>query len=229
MAKTKHTLESLQERLFLFGKNHIEILEFNGSVDRYGKFRCLICGTEWDAIVNNVVRKDNRKKCPLCSKEEQKRKPILSAEEKIIRTKYYGSYEYKKSHPSYLIDRKKYENNRYKNDLNYRITKILRSQISRIIKKSKTLNFNGRLLKNVNYSVAEFIKYIELQFDENMNWNNYGSYWEVDHIIPISYYLKNDIIDISIINDLTNLRPLRVEENRIKGDSVDFDFYENPA
>lgn len=29
----------------------------------------------------------------------------------------------------------------------------------------------------------------ELKFDDKMNWDNYGIYWEVDHLLPV---LKND-------------------------------------
>jgi len=48
-----------------------------------------------------------------------------------------------------------------------------------------------------------------------MTWENYGKYWEVDHIISgvkmakLGYTMEE-------INKLSNLRPLRVSENRTK-------------
>ena len=40
-----------------------------------------------------------------------------------------------------------------------------------------------------------------------MTWDNYGSYWEIDHLKPLS---KNGSFDY------TNTRPLSVTENRKK-------------
>ena len=41
-----------------------------------------------------------------------------------------------------------------------------------------------------------------------MNWDNYGSYWEIDHIKPLS---KGGSFHY------TNTQPLTVKENRRKG------------
>lgn len=56
-------------------------------------------------------------------------------------------------------------------------------------------------------------KHLESLFTDKMNWGNYGSYWEVDHIISATKmaklgYSKDDI------NKLSNIRPLTITENR---------------
>jgi hypothetical protein len=40
----------------------------------------------------------------------------------------------------------------------------------------------------VDYTLKDLIKYLESQFDDKMNWENYGSYWHVDHIKPRSLF-----------------------------------------
>jgi hypothetical protein len=46
-----------------------------------------------------------------------------------------------------------------------------------------------------------------------MNWDNYGSYWEIDHIISGIKMAKLGY-DVDSINKLENLRPMIVKENR---------------
>lgn len=49
-----------------------------------------------------------------------------------------------------------------------------------------------------------------------MSWDNYGEYWEIDHIIPKSQFDFTSYNDIGfqICWSLMNLRPLTVSENR---------------
>ena len=60
-------------------------------------------------------------------------------------------------------------------------------------------------------SYEEYSLYLEKQFTKNMNWDNYGTYWEIDHTIPLS-------------NDgsfhYTNTTPMAISENRSKGNRV---------
>ena len=62
----------------------------------------------------------------------------------------------------------------------------------------------------------EFNLYIEKQFDDKMNWNNYGSYWNIDHKKPISLAISEE--EIIALNHYTNLRPMFWLDNLIKGD-----------
>ena len=63
----------------------------------------------------------------------------------------------------------------------------------------------------------ELKKHIESQFVDGMNWNNYGSEWHVDHIIPISWFdLTNEKCQLIAFN-FTNMKPLWAEENIKKG------------
>tara|TARA_B100001059_G_C17812655_1_gene573224 strand:- start:1 stop:492 length:492 start_codon:yes stop_codon:yes gene_type:complete len=57
-------------------------------------------------------------------------------------------------------------------------------------------------------------EYIESKFDENMNWENYATYWELDHEIEL--FRIKDEEDYELINHFTNLRPLEKIKNRMR-------------
>ena len=58
-----------------------------------------------------------------------------------------------------------------------------------------------------------------------MNWDNYGSFWSIDHIIPISSAKTEE--DVLKLNHFSNLRPLCSYKNRhIKSNKIDEIFKE---
>ena len=62
-------------------------------------------------------------------------------------------------------------------------------------------------------------EHFESQFDDNMNWDNQGTYWDIDHIIPLSSAKTEE--DIIRLNHYTNLQPLESYYNRyIKRDKL---------
>lgn len=68
----------------------------------------------------------------------------------------------------------------------------------------------------VPYTLQQLKKHLEKQFDESMNWNNYGEYWEIDHIIPQNLFniTTAESRDFQICWSLMNLRPLEKSANR---------------
>ena len=54
-----------------------------------------------------------------------------------------------------------------------------------------------------------------------MSWDNHGTYWDIDHIIPLSTALNE--ADIIRLNHYTNLQPLDSFINRyVKRDRLDY-------
>jgi hypothetical protein len=49
-----------------------------------------------------------------------------------------------------------------------------------------------------------------------MNWSNFGSVWDLDHIQPINAFTLKRTEERAMVCHWSNLRPLSVEENRIK-------------
>jgi hypothetical protein len=124
--------------------------------------------------------------------------------------------------------RKKYENDnkdkinererlRYKNDPVYRNKKILRNRLSSTINGKKVYN---KVLDQLAIPHEIFLEWLEFQFTEEMNWENQGSYWTIDHIVPIDYFVKNKLNN-NEMNHWSNLRPQYGPNNYSKNNKID--------
>ncbi len=63
-----------------------------------------------------------------------------------------------------------------------------------------------------------FRKWIELQFNDDLNWENFSAAWQLDHIVPVAYF------DFSVEEDLRlcwSFINIRVERLGIDGGRVD--------
>lgn len=83
-----------------------------------------------------------------------------------------------------------------------------------------------RTFDQLGYTKTDFVSRIESQFSEGMNWGNYGD-WQVDHIKPVSAFVKEGTIDVATINALSNLRPLWKSDNMRKGSKWDATYTTN--
>lgn len=72
---------------------------------------------------------------------------------------------------------------------------------------SITGRISGYQQRPLSYSPEDLRQHLESLFAEGMSWINYGE-WEVDHIKPISYFVKNGIEDLEIVHALSNIQPL---------------------
>lgn len=102
--------------------------------------------------------------------------------------------------------KKKQENPKYRLDCNFS------SAVSMCLKGEKKWR---RWQVLVGYSFQDLVKHLEKQFSSNMSWDNYGSYWHVDHIKPKVLFIYRTAEDIEFKEcwALSNLRPLEAQEN----------------
>lgn len=84
----------------------------------------------------------------------------------------------------------------------------------------------GLMCKNVHTeslngcSWEQLKQHLEQQFNEGMTWDNYGSVWHIDHIIPIaSFNLTVKEEQVKCFH-YTNLQPLFAKDNLTKGSRV---------
>jgi 5-methylcytosine-specific restriction endonuclease McrA len=153
--------------------------------------------------------------CPKCKKEKS-----LTSENFYKNKSETGGFQYtcKECHKNHYKRKNNnkwykpevnlsYKNQKYKNDPEYRLMTQLRNRINQYIKRGnsdKKIDFLG-------CSIKEWVVYLEQQFTTEMNWNNHGSYWEIDHIIPLS---KGGSFHY------TNTQPLTLTENRKKSNKL---------
>ena len=88
-----------------------------------------------------------------------------------------------------------------------------RKALQGILKDGKSLDLIGCTPKTLRLIV-------ESKFEPGMTWDNYGSEWHVDHIIPLSAYDLTDPEQQRQAFHYTNLQPLWAHENLAKGDEV---------
>lgn len=79
---------------------------------------------------------------------------------------------------------------------------------------AKLASSSERYNKVIGCSPVQLKKYIESLFKENMNWNNKGEVWQLDHILPYCAFSKEES---RYINHYLNLQPIYKEENLLKG------------
>jgi len=117
---------------------------------------------------------------------------------------------------------REYDNERRRTNINVRLNDNMSGQI-RYFLFANGSGKNGNSWKNlVNYTVDELKEHLEKQFDENMSWINYGTYWQIDHIVPKAFFTIESYNDLAfkLCWSLENLRPLECTLNYIKKDII---------
>jgi hypothetical protein len=120
----------------------------------------------------------------------------------------------KKIDPEYQLKHREYQRQYKKQkrkDSIFRLKENLRTYFYRSI-----TNKLNSVFKYLGCSIEEFKLHLEKQFNKDMNWNNYGEYWEVDHINPIENFNFSNESEIYECWNYKNLQPLTINENRTK-------------
>jgi DNA-binding ferritin-like protein (Dps family) len=95
----------------------------------------------------------------------------------------------------------------------------------------KFLNGKGKSKKTkemIGCDLDFFKEYIEQRFNENMNWDNYGTYWHLDHYIPLTYanQFEGEEFErvLCLLNNYQNLKPMEAMANISKSDKLPKDY-----
>ena len=222
-----------EKEISLFYKRRNICIDCNIEVTIKTK-KCSKCNITKESFDFN---KDDRSKdgllssCKDCVKEyrennkEKIKKYRENNKEKLKQKKkeYYLVYKennkdkIKESNKKYKQNNKEKINNYYlerkRNDSFFKLKSSIRNLLYHSFKR-KFSNKSKRTIEILGCSFDEFRQYIENKFNDNMTWENYGIYWEYDHIIQLATALNED--DLLRLNHYTNFQPLEIDKNRSK-------------
>jgi hypothetical protein len=112
-----------------------------------------------------------------------------------------------------------YEKNRTASDIQFRLTKMLRSRLRTAIKNGVK---NGSAVKDLGCSINKLKQYLESKFQPGMSWENHGYYgWHIDHIIPLSKFDLTNREEYLKACHYSNLQPLWAVDNIKKSNKVE--------
>jgi hypothetical protein len=184
-------------------------------IDKYRKYcensyskTCKKCLNELDKIRKKNQRQKKAEtflaKCEKCDEEK-----VLKDFAKL--KKFYKKKICISCYPDFLREQKtEWCRNESITNINYRLKKSLAARLRNVLNKNDTtMNYIGC---NIQY-LREWFEY---NFNSEMNWENYGSFWSIDHIIPVCKF------DLTIEDEKlkcwnwSNLMPVTIKYNSSK-------------
>jgi hypothetical protein len=164
------------------------------------------------------TKEKNHKKSSKESTKKRKKEYRENNKDKLIEYNiaYYANV---KDTVEYKEKRRIRKKNRRKEDPIFRIRENISNAILKALKKGKTDKAGQSILQYLGYTIPQLKEYLQSLFDINMNWQNYGKYWHIDHIIPQSDLPYTSMQDENFKKcwALSNLRPLEAKQNIIDG------------
>ena len=189
--------------------------EISYSLNKYRRYNennfsntCKGCLNEMDKSRKKIARENRANntlvKCEKCN-EEKSLKNFTKLK------KYYKKKICLSCYPLFLREQKTgWCKNEHNTNMNYRIKKSLAARLRTVLdKNNSTMNYIGC---NIQY-LREWFEY---NFTAEMNWDNYASFWSIDHIIPVCNF------DLTLEDEKlkcwnwSNLMPVTIKYNSSK-------------
>jgi len=186
---------------------------------------CEICGNKF------ITKRRKQKRCAQsCAKKDKKN--LDNKLKKIIyskhREKYYKyrpiilqtSEEKRARIKEYCNNNRSYFNalrrTRYKKDISFKMKINIGNRIRHALKN------NSKKTKSIQYigcSIEQLWMHLEKQFTHGMARENYGK-WQIDHIIPCSYFDLSKVTQQKVCFHYSNLQPLWAKDNQQKNNKI---------
>lgn len=107
--------------------------------------------------------------------------------------------------------KREYNRRKYKTDKRHKAILFMRRQLADFLAGKK-----GRTEDLLGYTRDDLVQHMESLFHDGMSWDNHGE-WHIDHITPISHFLKEGKDAPHVVHALENLQPLWAFDNLSKG------------
>lgn len=149
--------------------------------------------------------------CKECRKAHQQKFYLNNKNEILAKNKEY----YYANRDEIQTKNKIYYDNRYNNDINFKLAHLLRVRLNEAIKNDQKA---GSAVKDLGCSIEELKVYLESKFQEGMTWDNHTiNGWHIDHIRPLCSFNLEDEEELKSACHYTNLQPLWYNDNIAKG------------
>jgi hypothetical protein len=162
---------------------------------------------------NKEVIKESKKLYYEKNKEEINTKNKIYCKENRERRNELAKNNYHQN--NYKNKKNEYVKEKLDTDPFFKLKFNIRTLVRNALKRGFTEK-SKRTIEILGCSFEDFKLHLESQFDENMNWENQGSYWHMDHIIPISSAETKE--EVYRLNHYTNFQPLYWLDNLKKSD-----------
>ena len=70
-------------------------------------------------------------------------------------------------------------------------------------------------------NIESFRQWIEIQFTEDLHWDNFADAWQFDHIVPIAYFDFNNEEDLKLAWNFINIRVEKHDLNKLRRNRID--------
>jgi len=176
--------------------------------DNIYSISCKKCLNEMDKIRKKNLRQKRLEtviaKCEMCQKEK-----TLNNFAKL--KKFYKKKICTSCYPDFLREQKnEWCKKEHDTNMNYRIKKSLAARLRNV------LNKNDTTMSYIGCNIQFLREWFAYNFTDEMNWDNYGSFWSIDHIIPVCKFdLTNENDKLKCWN-WSNLMPVTINFNSSK-------------
>jgi hypothetical protein len=150
-------------------------------------------------------------------KDRKKQWRIDNPERETLTRKNYVSINRQKNNSYH----REWKSNQRQDNINYKLkentSRRIRYELCRILSGKKT----KRTTEYLGCTIEELKVHLETKFVGDMSWNNYGTTWHIDHIIPCAAWNLQDTFESNCCWNFRNLQPLPSSENQKKKDKYD--------
>lgn len=108
--------------------------------------------------------------------------------------------------------RKEYDKKKRKTDINFKLKQNISRRIRELLKDGK----GHTSMEYCGCTVNELREHLEAKFTEEMDWNNYGNIWHIDHVIPCTAWDMSIDFEAKCCFNYRNLQPMLAKKNILK-------------
>lgn len=176
-------------------KAHCRQCMSNGKVKiplQEGNYRCKKCGKEYPYTLEYFLPNGKNKK--------------LTSPCKFCRHDY-------NSNPEVRAKLNKIQKEKIKNSVGLKVMRSFRSRVHKALKRNVKYRKSFILL---GCSIEFYKEYLNNLMSKEMNWENYGKLWDIDHIIPCSYFNLDTESEQLKCFHYTNTQPMFKKDNIAK-------------